>query len=126
MGTITTSMLIVFFLAGGITTLAMLSVFANAIRHETQLHDLRNRVKELHYEHAMYLAKISGKIAEEGEIEILDDENDTNTPPAAEPIEATEIIEADEIMDTDAPPAQHHAQHHAKTETEEAPNLTAA
>ncbi len=137
MGTITTSMLIMFLLAGGITTLAMLSVFANAIRHETQLHDLRNRVKELHYQHAMYLAKLSGKIAEEGEIEILDDDSDDETanrpaaksaaepsPPAAEPIEATEIIEADEITDTDSTPAQHHAE--PEPEPEEAPNLSAA
>ncbi len=84
MGTVTTNMLIIFLLAGGITALAMLSVFANAIRHETQLHDLRNRVKELHYQHAMYLAKISGQIPEEGEVEILDDDDEV--------IEVAEIV----------------------------------
>ncbi len=103
MSTITPSMLIVFLLAGGVTTLAMLSVFANAIRHETQLHDLRNRVKELHYEHAMYLAKISGRISEEGEIEILDDDKDDKDD--GEAIEAAEIV-SEPDPESNAPQAQ--------------------
>lgn len=73
MATLTTGMLIVLFIASGITAMAMLSVFANVIGHETQLHDLRNKVKELHYQHAMYLARIEGLIAEEGDVEIIDD-----------------------------------------------------
>jgi uncharacterized membrane protein (DUF106 family) len=73
MESLTSPMLLVFVIAGAITTLAMLSVFANVIQHETQLHDLRNRVKELQYNHAMYIARLSGAIPEEGEVEILSD-----------------------------------------------------
>ncbi len=116
MGTVTTSMLIVFLLAGGITTLAMLSVFANAIRHETQLHDLRNRVKELHYQHAMYLAKISGQISEEGEIEILNDDDEV-----VEAIEVGEIVsESESESESNPPKAQ------SLPEPPETPNLVAA
>jgi len=74
MTTLTMGMQLVLLAAGGITILAMLSVFANVIAHETQLHDLRNRVKELHYQHALYLARIDGQIPGEGEVEILPDE----------------------------------------------------
>ncbi len=65
MTTLTTGMLIVLLFTGAITALAMLSVFSNIIGHETQLHDLRNRVKELHFQHAMYLARLNAQIPEE-------------------------------------------------------------
>jgi len=65
MTTLTTGMLIVLLFTGAITALAMLSVFSNIIGHETQLHDLRNRVKELHFQHAMYLARRNAQIPEE-------------------------------------------------------------
>ena len=74
MVTFSSGMLLIFLIAAVITTVAMLSVFSNIIEHETQLHDLRNRVKELHYKQAIYLARVNGRIAEEGEIEILDDD----------------------------------------------------
>ncbi len=92
MVTLSTAMLIVLLIAGGITVVAMLSVFANVIEHETQLHDLRNRVRELHFNHAMYMARFRGQIGdepeEEGEIEILDD-----GPQAA--LEQTEALAAE-------------------------------
>jgi len=87
---LSTGMLLVFLLAAGITAVAVLSVFANVIDHETQLHDLRNRVRELHYQNILRSAKLSGHIPaqEEGEIEILDDEG--------EPIEEGLAIEMGE------------------------------
>jgi hypothetical protein len=89
---LTSSMILVLLGAGAVTAFAMLSVFANAIGHETQLHDLRNRVKELNYQQAMYQAKVSGQISEEGEVEIIDDEE--------------EIIEVAEEVPEPTPKAQ--------------------
>jgi hypothetical protein len=85
MGTLSTAMLLVFLLASGITVLAMMRVFTNIVEHETDLHDLRNRIKHLQFERQLYLARLHGHIGpeEEGEIEIL--END--------PIEAVERAE---------------------------------
>lgn len=74
MATISSGMLLILLIAAVITTIAMLSVFSNIIEHETQLHDLRNRVKELHYQQAVYLARVNGRIGEEGEVEMLDDD----------------------------------------------------
>ncbi len=74
MVTLSTSMLVVLLVAGAITVISMLSVFANVIGHETQLHDLRNRVKDLQFQHAMYIATISGQIPREGAVEILDED----------------------------------------------------
>lgn len=96
MVTLTTGMLIVLLIAAGITAMAMLSVFASVIEHETQLHDLRNRVRELHYQRAIYMARYRGQIgdsSEEGEIEILDDDplepHDAQDPQA--PIVGVEV-----------------------------------
>lgn len=62
-------------LTGTICVISMLGVFSSVIRHETQLHDLRNRVSELHYQYALRLARLHGHIDEdEGEFDILDDE----------------------------------------------------
>jgi len=101
MTTLTMSMQLVLLVAGGITVMAMLSVFANVIAHETQLHDLRNRVKELHYQHALYLARIDGQIPQEGEVTILPDEptvegnqdNPTPTPDAQSLTRGAELPE---------------------------------
>lgn len=87
MATITTSMLIILLIAGAITTLAMLSVFSNVIGHETQLHDLRNRVKELHFEHAMYIARLNARIPdEEDAYESVSELDDITAEPAEESI----------------------------------------
>jgi len=58
-------MLLVLVIASAITALAMLRVFANIIDHETELHDLRVRVRELGYEQELYLARLKGDIAEQ-------------------------------------------------------------
>jgi hypothetical protein len=105
MATLTTGMLIVLLLTGGITALAMLSVFANVIGHETQLHDLRNRVKELHFQHAMYLAQIEGRISNQGDVEIIEDcvdQNSANQP--AESINQPIQDKAQSLPDLSADP----------------------
>ena len=85
MVTLSTPMLIVLLVAGAITVISMLSVFANVIGHETQLHDLRNRVKDLQFQHAMYIATISGQISKEGTVDILDEDgNVEESEPALE------------------------------------------
>lgn len=74
-------------LAGGVTAVAMLNVFANVLEHETKLHDLRNQVRKMHFDHAMYLARIHGRLGpetEEGEVEVVEE----NDPVAA--VEAAE------------------------------------
>ncbi|RMH28556.1 MAG: hypothetical protein D6692_05205 [Planctomycetota bacterium] len=61
-------------LTGTICVVSMLGVFSSVIRHETQLHDLRNRVSELHYEYALRLARLHGHIDDDEEgVDILDD-----------------------------------------------------
>lgn len=73
--------------AGGVSVLAMLGVFANIIRYESQLHDLRNRVADLQYGYALRLARLQGQVGDdEGEFDIVDDEvsvaGKTEAPPA--------------------------------------------
>jgi uncharacterized membrane protein (DUF106 family) len=73
---LSTPMLIIFVLCSTVTIIAMLRVLTNIIEHETDLHDLRNRVKELQYQRELRNAQVQGKIGvtqEIGEVEILDD-----------------------------------------------------
>lgn len=66
---------------GFVCVVSMLGVFASVMHHETELHDLRNRVAELRYSYTMQIARIHGHItdedAEPGEVDILDED-----PPA--------------------------------------------
>ncbi len=92
MGQLNTVMLLVFAIASGLTVLAMLRVFTNIVEHETDLHDLRNRIKQLQFERQLYLARLHGHIGPEiGEVEILDDD----------PIEAVEQAQhaADQVAE---------------------------
>jgi len=77
MVTLSLGMEIVLLFAVGVTAVAMLNVFGNVISHETQIHDLRNQVQDLHYRHALYLARLDSQIGEEGEVEILPDTGET-------------------------------------------------
>jgi|GEM_PF-4279124 len=61
----TLGMTIVLCGAGLLTAISILNIFSHTIGHETQLHDLRNHVKELHFHHAVYLARINGQISGE-------------------------------------------------------------
>lgn len=57
-----TMILLISLLASGICALCLYSVYANVIRHETTLHDLRNRVELLSNQQALHLAEISGEL----------------------------------------------------------------
>jgi hypothetical protein len=61
--------------AGGVSILAMLGVFANIIRYESQLHALRNRVTGLQYNYALRLARLQGQVEDEvlGAFDIVED-----------------------------------------------------
>lgn len=58
---------------GTVCVVSMLGVFASVMRHQTHLHDLRNRVSQLHYDYALRLARLQGQIEdEEGEVDIIE------------------------------------------------------
>lgn len=82
-----TGILIVVVLAIGASVVSMLHVFSCVMKHEVTLHDLRNHVEKLHNDYALHLARISGEIPLESDVDIIDDET-------GEPIEAAEITEA--------------------------------
>lgn|GEM_PF-2096368 len=68
-----TMILLITALTGGICVLCLYSVYGNVIRHETTLHDLRNRVESLQNKQALHMAELKGEIAPDlvGEVEIL-------------------------------------------------------
>lgn len=83
-------MLLMFMLASAITVIAMLRVYTNIIEHETDLHDLRNRVRQLQYERQLYLARIQGQIPEESDVDIIEEPEPLET----DAIEAVELASA--------------------------------
>lgn len=58
----TTMTLLITCFACGICILCMYSVYANVIRHETTLHELRNRVEFLQNQQTLRLAELKGEI----------------------------------------------------------------
>ncbi len=71
-----TMILLISALASGICILCLYSVYANVIRHETTLHNLRNRVEELSNQQALHLAEITGELTPEmkqSDVEIIHD-----------------------------------------------------
>lgn len=76
---------LIWLILGGTTVVCVLSVlgvFASVMRHQTDLHDLRNRVAELQYRYTLQLARLHGHIegeAEESEVDILDDQGNPVT-----------------------------------------------
>lgn len=66
-----TAMLLLFVIASAVTVIAMLRVYTNIIEHETELHDLRNRVRQLQYDRQLHLARMHGQIPEESDVEIV-------------------------------------------------------
>lgn len=62
---------------GFVCVLSMLGVFASVMHHETELHDLRNRVAELRYSYTMQIARMHGHISEDddedGGVDIVED-----------------------------------------------------
>tara|TARA_R110000782_G_scaffold54637_9_gene115515 strand:+ start:3839 stop:4144 length:306 start_codon:yes stop_codon:yes gene_type:complete len=73
---------------GFVCVVSMLGVFSSIMRHETDLHNLRNRVAELQYSYSLQLARLHGHLDHEdevGEVDILDD--DGSVIEAGEPVE---------------------------------------
>ena len=62
---LTPAMLAAFIICSTIAVLAMMRVLSNIVEHETDLHDLRNRVKQLQYERELRNAQMSGRISKE-------------------------------------------------------------
>lgn len=84
---LTTDTLIWIILAGTtvVCVLSMLGVFASVVRHQTDLHNLRNRVAELQYRYTLQLARLHGHVeaeAEEGGVDILSDQGEPIGEPA--------------------------------------------
>lgn len=64
---LSTAMLVAFAIGSAIAVLAMLRVLANIVEHETDLHDLRNRVKQLQYERELRQAQASGRLGKKSD-----------------------------------------------------------
>jgi len=64
--------------SAGICTLCLYSVYGNVIRHETTLHDLRNRVETLQNKQILHVAELKGEISPEmfKDVELVPDEED--------------------------------------------------
>ena len=71
----TTMTLLITCFACGICVLCMYSVYANVIRHETTLHDLRNRVEYLQNQQTLRIAELKGEIPPM-DVEIVEDAPD--------------------------------------------------
>lgn len=85
------AILLISLLTSGICALCLYSVYANVIRHETTLHDLRNRVELLQNQKILHEAQITGEIAASAE--------------ATEPMEAIELPAEPVDTQTDQSPA---------------------
>lgn len=84
-----TMILLITALAAAICGLSLYSVYGNVIRHETTLHDLRNRVEMLQNNQTLHLAELKGEIAPEeayeavempAESELSSDDLEVNQP----------------------------------------------
>lgn len=67
-----TMILLITALTAGICVLCMYSVYGNVIRHETTLHDLRNRVELLQNQQTLRIAELKGEIGPD-DVEIVTD-----------------------------------------------------
>lgn len=57
-----TMILLITLIASAICMLSIYSVYGNVIRHETTLHELRNRVEDLQNQQALKIARLKGEI----------------------------------------------------------------
>lgn len=96
-----TMILLITALTGGICVLCLYSVYGNVIRHETTLHDLRNRVELLHNQQTVHLAELTGEIAPESPVEgeILDEEPNPEPVAVQEPLEINAVGAKDQSSD---------------------------
>ena len=81
----------------GITVLCLYTVYANVIRHETTLHDLRNRVEELQNQQAMHLARLRGELPE-----LTAQQPQSGTEPSlasGQEIQGSDVVILDQVKD---------------------------
>lgn len=71
---------------GTVCVVSMLGVFASIMRHESHLHDLRNRVAELQFRYTVQLARLHGHVGTDDSdsdgVDILDDSGRVMSPVA--------------------------------------------
>lgn len=77
---LSTGMLLALVICSAISVIAMYRVLTNIVEHETELHDLRNRIKEIQYQRELRDAQLRGLVPATS-VEIVD------------PVEAVEIAE---------------------------------
>lgn len=63
---LSTSISLVFIICSAITIVAMLRVLTNIVEHETDLHDLRNQLKDAQYQRELREAQIRGLVPVNG------------------------------------------------------------
>ena len=86
-------------ISAGICVLCLYSVYGNVIRHETTLHDLRNRVETLQNKQTLHLALLKGEIKPDdfGDVVIVEDEEESPAPELSEDIEMLPTSEDDHL-----------------------------
>ncbi len=74
------TILLIVGITGAATVLAMLNVLSSIINHETKIIDYRNHVKDMQYQHALYMARLENRIP--------DNKRAQTTPPTSSPSSA--------------------------------------
>lgn len=77
---LTTTMTLALVVCSAISVIAMYRVLTNIVEHETELHDLRNRIKEIQYQRELRDAQLRGLVP-------------ATTGDVADPVEAIEIAQ---------------------------------
>ncbi|MGJ8635465.1 MAG: hypothetical protein ACSHX5_01280 [Phycisphaerales bacterium] len=89
-----TMILLITLFASAICMLSIYSVYGNVIRHETTLHELRNRVEHLQNQQALKIAQLKGEISPM-DVEIIE-ESETIPESGAGPTQFTSENSADQ------------------------------
>ena len=88
-----TMIILITVIAAAICMLSLYSVYGNVIRHETTLHDLRNRVEILQNQQTLHLAELKGEIAPETVLEATElPAESEETPTEAEDQSDVELV----------------------------------
>ena len=104
---LSTGMILALFVCSAISVIAMLRVLTNIVEHETELHDMRNRLKEIQYQQELRDAQIRGLVGVNND----EPENESEIEPkdAVKAVEQAEIAAqgvADALEDAAPAPAQ--------------------
>lgn len=104
-----TSITLVFMICSAITIIAMMRVLTNIVEHETDLHDLRNQLKDAQYQRELREAQIRGLVPVVGEEGTGSKDGPMNAEDAIDQAQAAASHVAEALEDTDLsspPPAQ--------------------